>query len=175
MAMPALRGRPSEPSWHCSTWHECRFSQPSHRHCLPRRRDPCAYWREALARDPGDARCNAALGARHLRRGEWGAAEARLRAAAGRLTARNPNPADGEALYLLGLALRWQGVERQGEAHEALYKATWNYAWRSAAHYALAQARALCMLRSTSAGMRRGSGGGRCGRAVGGQAAAGWY
>lgn len=25
-------------------------------------RDPCLYWREGLSRDPGDARCNIALG-----------------------------------------------------------------------------------------------------------------
>jgi hypothetical protein len=34
-------------------------------------RHPEPYWREALRRDPGDARCNLALGRWHLRRGEF--------------------------------------------------------------------------------------------------------
>ncbi|KAI7845803.1 hypothetical protein COHA_000715 [Chlorella ohadii] len=101
-------------------------------------RDPCLYWREGLSRDPGDARCNTALGKWHLRRGEWHEAERHLRAAVDRLTARNPNPADGEAHYYLGLALKWQGG-RDKEAYAALYKSTWNYAWRAPGYYALAQ------------------------------------
>src|SRR6185312_12611260 len=71
-------------------------------------RMPEAYWREALRRDPGDARSNLALGRWHLRRGEFAAAERRLRASIGRLTSRNPNPADGEPYYQLGLCLRHQ-------------------------------------------------------------------
>lgn len=106
---------------------------------LPGRcRDACDYWREALRRDPGDARCNQALGLWHLRRGEAAAAERCLRAAVGRLTARNPNPADGEAHYGLGLALRARGG-RDKEAYAAFYKSTWNWAWRSPAFYQLAQ------------------------------------
>lgn len=50
----------------------------------------------------------------HLRRGEWREAEQYLRAAVARLTARNPNPADGEAYYYLGLALKWQ-VSKGGQ------------------------------------------------------------
>lgn len=103
-------------------------------------RSPLLYWREALSRDPGDARCNTALARWHLLHGELATAEAHARAAVARLTARNPNPADGEAHYCLGLALRWQGGrEREREAYAALYKATWGYAWRAPAHYALAQ------------------------------------
>ncbi len=54
-----------------------------------------------------------------------------------RLTSRNPNPADSQAYYGLGMTLK--GMGRQEEAYAAFYKAAWNYAWRSAAHYALAQ------------------------------------
>ena len=100
-------------------------------------RAPEAYWREALRRDAGDARCNTALGIWHLQRGEYAEAESRLRKAVARQTSRNPNPQDGEAFYQLGLCLRHQG--RDQEAYEALYKATWNQAWKAAAHHALAE------------------------------------
>ncbi|MBS1182603.1 MAG: hypothetical protein H6Q99_2483 [Proteobacteria bacterium] len=95
------------------------------------------YWREALRRDPGDIRCNTALGIWHLRRGEFTAAEACFRTAIERLTRRNPNPSTGEAHYHLGIALRYLG--RPDAAYDALYKATWNAAWRGPAHLALAE------------------------------------
>ncbi len=99
-------------------------------------RSPEPYWREALERDPLDSRCNNALGLVRLRRGEFSAAEKHFRAATERLAERNPNPYDGEAYYNLGLALGYQA--RQDEAYDAFHKATWNYAWQSAAYYALA-------------------------------------
>lgn len=99
-------------------------------------RMPEVYWREALARDPGDARCNLALGRWHLRRGEFADAEHLLRAAIARQTLRNPNPADGEALYQLGRVLRHLG--RDDEAEAAFGKAAWNQGW--AAPSALARA-----------------------------------
>jgi len=71
-------------------------------------RCPTRYWREALRRDPRDARCNNALGLWHLRRGEFTTAERHFRHAIERLTRRNANPADGEPFYNLGLALRFQ-------------------------------------------------------------------
>lgn len=98
---------------------------------------PETYWREALRRDPGDARSHAALGKWHLRRGEFDDAERHLRAAIARLTARNPNPYDGEPHYQLGLALRYLG--KPTEAYAALYKATWNQAWAGAGFHALAE------------------------------------
>lgn len=100
-------------------------------------RSPVAYWSEALRRDPGDARCNTAMGHWHFRRGEFALAEDFLRRALARLTSRNPNPADGEACYLLGLVLRH--LQRDDDAYDALAKATWNHAWRSASHHALAE------------------------------------
>ncbi len=95
------------------------------------------YWREALRRDPGDSRCNTALGIWHLRRGEFTSAEACFRKAIERLTRRNPNPPTGEAHYHLGLALRYLGQPEA--AYDALFKATWNAAWRGPAHLALAE------------------------------------
>jgi tetratricopeptide (TPR) repeat protein len=100
-------------------------------------RRPEPYWREALARDPGDARCNTAMGEWHLRRGEYAAAERHLRAALERLHLRNSNPRDGEASYLLGLTLRRAG--RPDEADEAFGKAAWNGAHAAAALTARAE------------------------------------
>jgi tetratricopeptide (TPR) repeat protein len=71
-------------------------------------RSPVPYWQEALRRDPGDARCNNALGLWHLRRGEFVQAETLFRKAIARLTRRNANPYDGEPFYNLGLCLRYQ-------------------------------------------------------------------
>jgi tetratricopeptide (TPR) repeat protein len=53
------------------------------------------------------------------------------------MTARNPNPYDGESYYNLGIALRY--LDKNAEAYDALYKATWNQAWRSASFLALAE------------------------------------
>jgi len=100
-------------------------------------RDPMEYWREALRRDPGDARCNHAVGLWHLRRGEAAEAERFFRAAIARLTSRNPNPYDGEPFYHLGLVLRF--LKRDDEAYAAFYKAVWNQAWQGAGYHALAE------------------------------------
>ena len=100
-------------------------------------RSPEPYWREALRRDPADARCNNALGMWHLRRGEFSEAEMRFRKAIERLTLRNANPYDGEPFYNLGLVLRHLG--REGEAYGAFYKATWNQAWQAAGYNQIAE------------------------------------
>lgn len=100
-------------------------------------RYPEAYWQEAVKRDPGDSRCNHALGVWHLRRGEFSLAEQFLRRSIERLTLRNPNPSDGEPFYTLGLTLRY--LKRDDEAYAAFYRATWNYAWRAAGYFALAE------------------------------------
>jgi tetratricopeptide (TPR) repeat protein len=100
-------------------------------------RCPSLYWREALRRDPLDARCNNALGLWHLRRGEFATAEKHFRSAIERITRRNPNPYDGEPYYNLGLTLRYLG--RDAEAYAAFYKATWNYAWQAAGYHAIAE------------------------------------
>ena len=100
-------------------------------------RAPDDYWREALRRDPLDSRCNNALGLWRLRRGEFVQAEFHFRCALQRLLRRNPNPYDGEALYNLGLTLRFLG--RDDEAYAAFYKATWNAAWSGPGFHALAE------------------------------------
>lgn len=98
---------------------------------------PEPYYAEALRRDPGDSRCNNALGALQMRRGNFAAAEPYFRRAIARLTERNPNPYDGEPYYNLGLSLRMLG--RYDEAADAFHKAVWNEAWRAPAYYELAR------------------------------------
>ncbi len=100
-------------------------------------RSPTIYWREALRRDPLDARCNNALGLWHLKRGEFVEAEKCFRQAIERLTRRNANPYDSEAYYNLGSCLRHLG--RREEAYGAFYKACWNQAWQSAGYHMLAE------------------------------------
>ncbi|HUK66906.1 MAG TPA: DUF5107 domain-containing protein [Anaeromyxobacteraceae bacterium] len=96
-----------------------------------------SYWREALRRDPLDSRCNSALGFLHLRRGDFSKAEGHFRKALKRLELHNLNPYDGEPSYGLGLVLRYLG--RDAEAYAAFSKSTWNAAWVSASHHALAE------------------------------------
>ena len=99
--------------------------------------DPQPYWEEALRRDPGDTRCNNAMGLLYLRRGSYELAEKHLRQAIEKATRRNPNPRDGEPYYSLGLTCKYAG--EVDEAYDALYKAIWSYAWQSPGYYALAQ------------------------------------
>ncbi|MDR1407009.1 MAG: DUF5107 domain-containing protein [Tannerella sp.] len=99
--------------------------------------DPAEYYLEALRREPGDSRCNNAMGLRLLHRGRFAEAEQRFRRAVDTLTRRNPNPGDGEPFYNLGWSLRMQGKE--DEAYDMFYKSTWNAAWQDAGYLALAQ------------------------------------
>ena len=98
---------------------------------------PEAYYLEAIRRDPGDSRCNNALGLLLYRQGKFKQAEDRFRKAVQRLTLRNPNPYDGEPYYNLGLALNMQ--MRYQEAFTAFHKAMWSAAWREAANFELAR------------------------------------
>ncbi|MDQ8188300.1 DUF5107 domain-containing protein [Pelagicoccus sp. SDUM812002] len=105
-------------------------------------RCPTRYWREALRRDPGDSRCNLAVGRWHLRRGEFELAETHLRTSLARFTSRNPNPADGDAYYQLGRCLRLLG--RDEEAYAAFAKASWNQAWTGVAQLSMAEIQIGC-------------------------------
>lgn len=102
---------------------------------------PVDYYEEGLRRDPDDVRCNNALGLWFIRKGRFERAERYLLRAVRTLTRRNPNPYDGEPIYNLGLALKYQG--RFDEAYDRFYKATWNGAWQDAAF--LECARISCM------------------------------
>ncbi|MBO3085232.1 DUF5107 domain-containing protein [Cellulomonas fengjieae] len=100
-------------------------------------RSPEPYWLEALRRDEGDYRSNLALAGRRYRAGLYAQAEHHLRAALARQTRLNTNPGDGEAAFRLGQVLARTG--RPDEAYEQWGKARWNYAWRAAAHLAMAR------------------------------------
>ena len=131
---PASEPRPPEKLASADELYLTGLHLDQYRHAT---RCPTLYWREALRRDPGDARCNNALGMWHVRRGEFALAETHFRRAIARLTARNANPADGEAYYNLGLCLRYLG--RDDEAYGAFYKAIWNQAWQAAGYHSLAE------------------------------------
>ena len=100
-------------------------------------RRPEIYWEEALKRDPGDSRTHNALGLWRLRRGELERAAEHFETAIVRITSLNPNPRDGEPFYNLGVARRYQ--QRDKEAYDAFYKASWNAAWSGPAYLVLAE------------------------------------
>lgn len=54
-----------------------------------------------------------------------------------RLTSRNEHSPNVEALYLKGMALKYLGDSKK--AYDVLFKASWDYSYRSAAYFALAQ------------------------------------
>lgn len=97
---------------------------------------PDPYYLEGLKRDPGDIRINNAYGTLLLRRGMLQEAESCFRKALERLTERNPNPYNSESYYLLGLTLFYQN--RDEEAYDAFYKATWTNEQQEMSFYYLA-------------------------------------
>jgi tetratricopeptide (TPR) repeat protein len=99
--------------------------------------EPYPYYEEALKRDPGDSRANTALGRLYLMRGMFKEAESQLLRAAARAGQGYTRPKEGEALYYLGVALRFLGKTR--EAEEAFGRASWDAAWASAAGVQMAE------------------------------------
>ena len=95
------------------------------------------YYREALNREPDDARTNTAMGLWLLRRGQFERAEDHFNRAVKRLTERNPNPYDCEPYYHLGIALIMQGKKEL--AYDVLFRCTWNAPWQDAAYLQLAR------------------------------------
>ena len=95
------------------------------------------YYEEALRRDPDDIRCLNAMGLWYIRKGRFARAEGYLRKAVKLSLKRNPNPYDGEPIFNLGLALKYQG--KADEAYERFWKATWNKAWADAGYFEAAK------------------------------------
>jgi len=91
------------------------------------------YYEEALRRDPHDVRCLNQIGLWYLRRGRFDKAEGYLRQAVKVWQKRNPNPYDGEPLFNLALALKYQGL--LGEAYGLFWKSTWNKGWADAGYF----------------------------------------
>lgn len=99
------------------------------------------YYQEALKRDPNDIRTNTAVGNIFLRNGDYLQARSYLSRAIKRLTKDYTRPSTCEALYLEGLTLKAMGL--YDEAIDTLYRATWDYAWHSAAYLELARITSL--------------------------------
>jgi len=95
------------------------------------------YFEEALKRDPSDIRTNTALGNIHLRNGEYDIARSYFSKAIKRLTKDYTRPSNCEPLYLEGLTLKSLGLYE--EAIDTLYRATWDYAFHSAAYIELSR------------------------------------
>jgi tetratricopeptide (TPR) repeat protein len=105
------------------------------------RLNPMDYYKEALKRDPGDIRTNTAVGNTFLKNGDYVNARKYLSKAIKRLTRDYTRPSNCEPLYLEGLTLK--ALELFDEASDTLYRATWDYAYHSAAYLELA--RISCM------------------------------
>ncbi len=95
--------------------------------------NPMDYYEEALRREPGDVRCNNAMGLLLMRKGQFAQAESYFSQAVKTLTERNPNPYEGEPYYNLGWSCVMQN--KIDEAYDAFYKSAWNAAWQDAAYY----------------------------------------
>ena len=95
------------------------------------------YYEEALRRDPNDIRCLNAMGLWYIRKNRFALAEEYLRKAVKLSQKRNPNPYDGEPIYNLALALKYQ--QKYDEAYEMFWKATWNKAWADAGYFEAAK------------------------------------
>ena len=100
------------------------------------RLNPMDYYQEVLKRDPGDIRTNSAIGNIYLKNGDYDNARKYLGKAIKRLTKDYTRPSTCEALYLQGLTLK--ALELYDEAIDTLYRATWDYAYHSAAYLELA-------------------------------------
>lgn len=98
---------------------------------------PTDYYEEALRRAPNDIRCLNAMGLWYIRKCRFDKAEEYLRKAVKLSQKRNPNPYDGEPIYNLAIALKYQG--QLEEAYEWFWKATWNKAWTDAGYFEAAK------------------------------------
>lgn len=95
------------------------------------------YYKEGLKRDPGDIRCNLAMGKLYYQYGRFEEAESYFKKAEERLISRNTNPYDTEVYYYLGLIYAY--FNRDRDSYDSFYKAVWTYTWRSAGFFELAK------------------------------------
>lgn len=99
-------------------------------------RYPEPYIDELIKRDDKNHKALTTRGRNLLSKGQLKEAIANLEESLSIATSYHPNPADGEVLYYLGLAEKLSG--NLEKAYKHFYKATWNYAWKSASYYHLA-------------------------------------
>ncbi|MBI5083649.1 MAG: DUF5107 domain-containing protein, partial [Acidobacteria bacterium] len=99
--------------------------------------EPDPYYEEALKRDASDVRNNTALGILYIKRGRFADAEKLFKSAADRLQKNYTRTKDGDALYYLGLALKYQGKLDQAEYW--LQRAAWNHGWQAASCFQIAE------------------------------------
>lgn len=99
--------------------------------------NPMDYYLEALRREPGDIRCNNAVGLLLMRRGKFAEAKGYFDTAIATQTSRNPNPYDGEPYFNLGWAKKMLG-DLDG-AYDSFFKSAWNAAMQDAAYFSIAQ------------------------------------
>jgi len=99
--------------------------------------NPTDYYLEALKRDASDVRNNNAMGLWLFRKGKFAESQKYFQTAIDTQLQRNPNPYDGEPRYNLGLALQYQGKDK--EAYDAFYKSCWNAVMQDAGYFGCAQ------------------------------------
>ncbi len=103
--------------------------------------NPNEYFEEALRRDPLDSRSNIQRGLGAANRGLYQEAEAFFAKAIERISTNYTRPRNCEAYYQIGLVQKRQG--QLDEAYENLYRAVWDYEFRAAAYFNLAQIESL--------------------------------
>lgn len=94
------------------------------------------YFLEALRRDPLDVRCNTAMGIIRKEQGDYAASKDYFQGALKRITANYTRPRDCEPHYHLGVIQKELGEFEAAE--DNLYRAVWDFEFRSAAYYQLA-------------------------------------
>jgi tetratricopeptide (TPR) repeat protein len=100
-------------------------------------KNPNDYYEEVIKRDPTNSRTNTAIGNQYLKNGDYKKARKYFSTAIKRITTDYTRPKNTEALYLQGLTLK--ALELYDEAIDTLYRATWDYAYHSAAYFELVQ------------------------------------
>lgn len=100
-------------------------------------RYPEPYWKESIKQDPKNFNAYISLSKHAFKAGLLKESKSYAAQAVDILTTYHPNPSTGEAHYYLGLSAFY--LDEMDEAYTALYKATWNYEWRSASYYMLAK------------------------------------
>ena len=97
---------------------------------------PLSYYEEAIKREPENAFANLRIGAWYLKQGIFAQAETHLQRAADKWTTDYTRSKDSESFYLLGLTKL--ALDKEQEAYDNFYRASWDYSWYGASHLHLA-------------------------------------